>query len=110
MPPYIAPEVKQRIGVWGAPTSTLDWCEENHVLTSFIAEFCMNKKHLCMLKVNKMYFNFELFFSFSLIAGNTLSNGFFIGLALLGVWASLKHKLEHAYVLCYLGLLGKWNF
>ena len=40
MPPYIAPEVKQRIGVWGAPTSTLDWCEENHVVTLFIAELC----------------------------------------------------------------------
>ena len=40
MPVYIVPEAKQRIGVWGAPTSTLDWCEENHIVTSFIAELC----------------------------------------------------------------------
>ena len=40
MPPYIAPEMKQRIGVWGAPSSTLDWCEENHVTSMFVAELC----------------------------------------------------------------------
>ena len=40
MPPYIAPELKQRLGVWGAPTSTLDWCEENHAASSLIAELC----------------------------------------------------------------------
>ena len=40
MPPYIAPELKQRIGVWGPPTSTLDWCERNYISTLFIAELC----------------------------------------------------------------------
>ncbi len=40
MPPYIAPEEGDRVGVWGSPTSTLDWCEENHVLSFYIAEFC----------------------------------------------------------------------
>ncbi len=40
MPPYIAPEEGDRVGVWGSPTSTLDWCEENHVLSYYIAEFC----------------------------------------------------------------------
>jgi dihydroceramidase len=26
-------------GYWGARTSTLDWCEENYIVSYFIAEF-----------------------------------------------------------------------
>ena len=40
MPPSIEPELKERVGAWGSPTSTLDWCEENYVATKFIAELC----------------------------------------------------------------------
>ena len=40
MPPSIAPESKERVGAWGSPTSTLDWCEENYVATVVIAELC----------------------------------------------------------------------
>ena len=29
-------------GIWGKPTATIDWCEENYVVTQFIAEFCMS--------------------------------------------------------------------
>jgi dihydroceramidase len=27
-------------GYWGAPTSTIDWCEENYAHSRYVAEFC----------------------------------------------------------------------
>ncbi len=27
-------------GIWGRPTATMDWCEENYIVTPLIAEFC----------------------------------------------------------------------
>ena len=27
-------------GYWGFPSSTMDWCEENYAVTSYMAEFC----------------------------------------------------------------------
>ena len=26
-------------GVWGNPTALIDWCEENYVVTTYVAEF-----------------------------------------------------------------------
>ena len=36
----MAPALRYHLGVWGEPTSTLDWCEENYVVTKYVAEFC----------------------------------------------------------------------
>ncbi|XP_064389021.1 alkaline ceramidase 3-like [Halichondria panicea] len=77
MPPYIAPEQGDRVGVWGSPTSTLDWCEENHVLSYYIAEFW-----------------------------NTVSNAAMIVPALWGLWKCYSNHLETRYYLCYIGLLA----
>lgn len=35
----MAPAVDRK-GYWGPTTSTLDWCEENYVVTLYVAEFC----------------------------------------------------------------------
>lgn len=54
-----------RIGVWGPATSTLDWCEENHIVSPYIAE----------------YFN-------------TLSNLNYIFLGLLGLYSCYSTRSE----------------
>ena len=40
MAPNLAPSVNDRVGYWGKPTATIDWCEENYVVNHYIAEFC----------------------------------------------------------------------
>ena len=40
MAPYIAPEVSPRMGFWGEATAGMDWCEENYVVSDYVAEFC----------------------------------------------------------------------
>lgn len=76
MPPYIIPEVDPLVGVWGRPSSTLDWCEENYIYSSYVAEFW-----------------------------NTFSNLAMILPSLLGVWYSLKYSLEWRYLLCFISFL-----
>lgn len=40
MPALYRDPLVDNVGVWGVPTSTLDWCEENYVVTKYVAEFC----------------------------------------------------------------------
>lgn len=62
-------------GFWGEATSTLDWCEENYVVSTFLAEFW-----------------------------NTLSNWIFLIPPAFGAYLSLKYKLERRYALSFLCL------
>uniref|UniRef100_W5KG85 Alkaline ceramidase n=1 Tax=Astyanax mexicanus TaxID=7994 RepID=W5KG85_ASTMX len=75
--------VADRQGYWGSPTSTLDWCEENYVVSFYIAEF------------------------------NTVSNLIMIIPPILGALQTSKNGLEIRYVWAYLGLavgVGSWSF
>ncbi|QEU61200.1 Ydc1/Ypc1 [Kluyveromyces lactis] len=72
-------------GFWGAPTSTIDWCEENYVISPYIAEW-----------------------------SNTLTNSGFILLALYLLYSSWKNKLETRFKLVCAGFglvgIGSWLF
>lgn len=72
-------------GFWGTPTSTIDWCEENYVITPYIAEW-----------------------------SNTLTNTGFVMLALYLLYSSWKNKLEMRFKLVCMGFglvgIGSWLF
>uniref|UniRef100_A0A672ND71 Alkaline ceramidase n=1 Tax=Sinocyclocheilus grahami TaxID=75366 RepID=A0A672ND71_SINGR len=74
-----------RPGYWGTPTSTLDWCEENYVVSYYIAEFW-----------------------------NTVSNLIMILPPIYGAIQTCKDGLEVRYVWSFLGLaavgIGSWSF
>ena len=72
-------------GFWGTPTSTIDWCEENYVVTYYLAE-----------------------------AVNTVTNAFFMILAGYSLRNVMRNGMETRFVLCTLGFmlvgLGSWLF
>lgn len=76
---------EQLDGFWGPPSSTIDWCEENYVVSTYIAE-----------------------------ALNTVTNSVFIALALFATYSAYKNKLELRFVLSTLGFclvgIGSWLF
>uniref|UniRef100_A0A3B5KJJ8 Alkaline ceramidase n=1 Tax=Takifugu rubripes TaxID=31033 RepID=A0A3B5KJJ8_TAKRU len=70
-----------RQGFWGRPTSTLDWCEENYVVSYYIAEFW-----------------------------NTVSNLIMIFPPLCGALQTYRDGLEVRYICSFLGLTYKGSF
>lgn len=76
---------EQNLGYWGDVTSTIDWCEENYVVSSFVAEFV-----------------------------NTTTNSIFILLASFAIFHAYKHQLEPRFLFTAFGFLlvgcGSWLF
>ncbi|SCU94840.1 LANO_0E08350g1_1 [Lachancea nothofagi CBS 11611] len=75
----------QQAGYWGKPTSTIDWCEENYVVSPFVAEW-----------------------------SNTITNSAFVALAMYVTWSAYYHRLEKRFVMIGIGLgtvgVGSWLF
>lgn len=73
------------VGYWGKPTSTIDWCEENYVVSPFVAEWA-----------------------------NTVTNGLFVLLAVFVTWSAVHNRLEKRFAMIGLGLgtvgVGSWLF
>ncbi|KAI8322246.1 alkaline phytoceramidase [Martensiomyces pterosporus] len=62
---------------WGERTSTIDWCEENYVVSKYVAEFW-----------------------------NCITNSMFMILALLGMYSAIKHRQGKRVLMCYVGQLA----
>lgn len=76
---------EQAHGFWGETTATIDWCEENYVVSGYIAEFL-----------------------------NTITNAVFILLALFAIFHAYKNKMEPRFLFtacgfCLVGV-GSWWF
>ncbi|CAD1812966.1 Ceramidase family protein [Candida parapsilosis] len=76
---------EQKNGYWGIPTSTIDWCEENYVVSTYIAE-----------------------------AINTTTNAFFMCLAVFAIYQAFHNHLEKRFMWTSAGFflvgLGSWLF
>lgn len=72
-------------GYWSPVTSSIDWCEENFIVSKYIAEFW-----------------------------NTISNGIYVVFALVGMWSVIKYRYDRCYFWANFGLLtigiGSWLF
>ncbi|SCU91872.1 LAMI_0E07690g1_1 [Lachancea mirantina] len=72
-------------GYWGRPTSTIDWCEENYVVSPFVAEW-----------------------------SNTITNGLFVLLAVFVTYSAIRNNLEKRFWWIGLGFgivgVGSWFF
>ncbi|KAK5779744.1 alkaline dihydroceramidase PWA37_000954 [Arxiozyma heterogenica] len=72
-------------GYWGPTTSIIDWCEENYVVSPYIAEW-----------------------------SNTISNSMFLLTATYSTWCAYRNGLEFRFLLIGLGFalvgVGSWLF
>ena len=75
----------QGVGIWGTPTSTVDWCEENYVVCKYMAEFW-----------------------------NTISNFFTIAVPIFAYYMDWHAPQETYYRMQYIALIivgiGSWSF
>ncbi|ODV93583.1 hypothetical protein PACTADRAFT_4486 [Pachysolen tannophilus NRRL Y-2460] len=82
---YPEPKPLDFIGYWGPVTATIDWCEENYVISPFFAEFI-----------------------------NATTNLSFFILSMYHLYSALKNKLGNLFIFVSIGMgvvgLGSWFF
>jgi len=61
---------------WGKPTASVDWCEKNYEVCSFVAEFW-----------------------------NTITSSFIAVLGLVGLYLTLREKIEKRFAVLYAGII-----
>lgn len=81
--PYLP--IPEKLYYWGPVTATINWCEEDYVVTKYIAEFC-----------------------------NTTTNAVFIILAAVAIRNAIRYHYERRILLTSLGFMlvgiGSWLF
>nr|XP_034329749.1 alkaline ceramidase 3 isoform X2 [Crassostrea gigas] len=102
-------------GIWGTPTSTIDWCEENYHVTPLIAEFLLPVTTGSYTGSNRTWTTYlPTMFCLSSKFGNTISNVIFIvpSLLMLGIGTIEGH--EERFQWCHFSVFtvgfGSWCF
>ena len=72
-------------GFWGNITSSIDWCEENYVVSYYIAEFC---KLFNFYKINYYHF-LKKFYKKSVFSSLLLFSFRFLSIQLERLWVYL---------------------
>jgi dihydroceramidase len=78
-------------GFWGVPTASIDWCEQNYVVTRFVAEFWNTVSSLAMVVAGLVGLSTRRFAREIRIAFGLL---FLVGLGSVAFHATLRFELQ----------------
>jgi dihydroceramidase len=80
-------------GIWGTPTSTVDWCELNYAVTPYVCEFFNSLSSLAMVAagalgifLHRRVFDTQMLFAFGLLS--------LVGLGSIAFHGTLRFELQ----------------